>query len=211
VSAALIAADGQSAGTPFEILGPLTGNAGMFDGTWVGDAFNVAVSAFVAPTYFHALRIVRIDVNGTLTTRDLLMDEFEEAPRLARGAADTRITYIARGSFDLDVEWRRFGPAGEPLAEALLAQSIHGYTQSPAVALGDDTLVLVADDDQTSSLAITRVDRASRVITPQYDIARAPTFTIFSPDMVRRGPDAIVSWLALVGVDWRVGLARITP
>ena len=41
LSGALIAADGQSAGTPFDIVAP-PAYAGVFDGAWVGDAFNVA-------------------------------------------------------------------------------------------------------------------------------------------------------------------------
>ena len=97
VSGSFIAADGQSAGTPFEIVGSPAANGGMFDGAWVGDAFNVAVSTFVPPDYSPALRIARIDVNGALTSRDVLMgDEFEDVPRIARGATDTRVTYAAR-------------------------------------------------------------------------------------------------------------------
>ena len=128
VSGALIAADGQSAGTPFDIVGSPTANAGMFDGAWVGDAFNVAVSTYVPPDYSPALRIARIDVNGTLTSRDVLMgDEFEDAPRIARGATDTRVTYVCPHrpvvGYDVDIKWRRFGSAGERLADAVLAEA----------------------------------------------------------------------------------------
>ena len=213
VSGAFVAADGQSAGTPFEIVGRSTPSGGAVDGAWVGDAFNVAVVAFVPPDYSPVLRMARIDVNGALTSRDLLMDEFEEAPRITRGAADTRATYVARigQSFDLDIKWRRFGSAGEPLADAVLVKAISAYSQSPAVAFGDDTLVLVVGDQQGSSLSITRVGPAGQILTRPYEILRAPNLRSGSCDMVRRGPDAIVSWLSYRGDDSRVGLARITP
>jgi len=215
VSAALIAADGQSAGTPFDIVAPPTGNAGAYDAAWVGDAFNVAVAAFVPPDYNRALRVVRVDVNGTLTTRDRLMDEFEDMPRIARGAPDTRVTYVAQEEFGgTDVQWRRFGSAGEPLAAALLAEASSDstyYAQSPAVAFGDDTLVLLAAVGQGSSVSITRVGPDGQILTRPYDISRAPNYRVYNHDMVRRGPDAIVSWLSYDGVAAQIGLARITP
>jgi hypothetical protein len=215
VSGSFIAADGQSAGTPFEIVGYPTADGGMFDGAWVGDAFNVAVSAFVPPDYRPALRIVRIDVNGALTSRDVLMgDEFEDAPRIARGATDTRVTYVARLyplSYDVDIKWRRFGSAGERLADAVLLTPVDNYTSSPAVAFGDDTLVLMFAEDLVSSLALTRVGPDGQILARPYDILRARPYAIGYFDMVRRGPDAIVSWLSYAGNAMRVGLVRITP
>lgn len=214
LSGALIAADGQLAGTPFDIAGPPADpNAGMFDAAWVGDAFNVAVTVFVGSYDDSALRIARIDVNGTLTSRDLLMDEFEEAPRLARGATDTRVTYVARGapsSSGAENKWRRLGSAGELLAEAVLVKPVYNYYPSPAVAFGDDTLVLL-DGGQLSSLAVARVGPDGQILSRPYDIVRAPLYYIIYPDMVRRGPDAIVSWISNANSIPRVGLARITP
>jgi len=214
VRGALIAADGQLAGTPFDIAGPPEGsNAGMFDAAWVGDAFNVAVAVF-APDYNRGLRIARIDPNGTLTSRDLLIGEFEEAPRIARGATDTRVTYVARSDRppgNIENKWRRLGSAGELLAEAVLVTPVYNYTSIPAVAFGDDTLVLLDPDGNQSSLAVARVGPDGQIPTRPYDILRAPLYYIIYPDMVRRGPDAIVSWISNANSIPRVGLVRITP
>jgi len=209
---ALIAADGQSAAPPFDIIDLTTGYAGMFDGAWVGDAFNVVMATFVPPDYTSALRLVRIDVDGTLTSRDLLAGGFEDMPRIARGATDTRVTYIALDQFGgRDIMWRRVGSAGELLADALLADVTYGYYgPSPAVAIGDDTLVLVSDQ-QVSSLALARVGPDGQIRTRPYGILRGPTLGVGNNDMVRRGPDVIVTWLSYNGAFPRVGLARITP
>lgn len=212
LSAALIAADGQSAGTPFDVVPPATADAGAFDAAWVGDAFNVVVATFVPPDYNSALRLARIDANGTVTSRDLLVGGFEDVPRIARGATDTRITYAAPYQvYARDIMWRRVGSAGELLADALVAQSPYGYSvPSPAVAVGDDTLVLVADQ-QASSLSLARVGLDGQIRTRPYDILRAPSIGLANNDMIRRGPDAIVSWLSYNGAFPRVGLVRITP
>jgi hypothetical protein len=79
---ALIAADGQSAGTPFDLVEPEIGSGGLFDAAWVGDAFNVSLSIFLPPDFYDsALRIARVDVNGNVNGGfDLLMDGFEECP-----------------------------------------------------------------------------------------------------------------------------------
>ena len=72
--------------------------------------------------------------------------------------------------------------------------------------------MLLGDDrGQSSSFAITRMGRDGDIVTPRYDILRAPLFRIGNADMVRRGPDLIVSWLSYGGFPSRVGLARIVP
>ena len=85
-------------------------------------------------------------------------------------------------------------------------------TPSPAVAFGDDTLVLLGDDSgQSSTLAITRVDGDGGIVTAPYYILRAPMFRI---GISRHGPPRPRRHRQLALVRRRrawVGLARITP
>lgn len=101
--------------------------------------------------------------------------------------------------------------AGERLADAVLLTPIDNYLSSPAVAFGDDTLVVMFAEDLVSSLVLTRVGPDGQILARPYDILRARPYAIGYFDMVRRGPDAIVSWLSYAGNNMRVGLVRITP
>jgi len=135
------------------------------------------------------------------------------AAGLAVAPSAARVTYVSsdQPGGNTGIMWGRFGSAGELLAEALVAEVTYSYYgPSAAVAFGDDTLVSVVDQ-QVSSLSIARVGPDGQILTRPYDILRAPPFGIGYHEMVRRGPDVIVSWLSLGGPAPWVGLARITP
>ena len=71
---------------------------------------------------------------------------------------------------------------------------------------------MLLDSDGTSRRSPSRAwARTAQILTRPYDILRAPLYYIVYPDMVRRGPDAIVSWISYANSIPRVGLARITP
>ena len=171
------------------------------------------MAAYVPPGYGPALRIVRIDVNGTLTSRDLLMGEFEDMPRIARGATDPRVTYVSSdpSGGNTDIMWRRFGLAGELLADALLAEVTYSYFGHPRPSRWRRHPRAAGHRPAGPSLSIVRVG-------PDGQIRHAPVrhppraaFGIGYHDMVRRGPDVIVSWVSFGGPAPWVGLARITP
>ena len=76
----------------------------------------------------------------------------------------------------------------------------------PAVAFGDDTVVLLSGFEQ-ELLTIARVDVNGKIVTRQ-DIAVSPAYPLTMYDVVHRGPDAVVAWMKSGGP---LMLARVTP
>jgi hypothetical protein len=77
-----------------------------------------------------------------------------------------------------------------------------------AVAFGDDTVILVSSFNSTQ-LAITRLDKDGKVVTPVHDIARAPFYGLSRFELARRGTEVVVGWLRAGGE--KMMLARVTP
>ena len=158
---------------------PAAGNGGMFDAAWVGDAFNVAVAVFVPPDY-------RPRAAHRAHRRERHADQPRPADGRIRGHAPDRarrdgharhLCRPRRHPAASDIKWRRFGSAGELLGRCRASRkTIYNYTQSPAVAFGDDTLVLLGDDSDQSRRSPSRAwARDGQILTRPYDILRAPS------------------------------------
>jgi hypothetical protein len=215
LNVAFVAADGRSVGAPTGIVSAAAGPYGWFDAAWVGDAFELVATIYSPVDYSNSLRVVRIDPTGPLTSRDLLIDgDFFELPKIVTGAQDLRMTFGATSQGPiagaLGVVWQRFGPGGEPLDSVELVRSSYGVTSSPAVAFGDDTVVLMGTTNSVA-LSVTRLGPDAAILTPTYEIARGPAYYTMGHAIVRRGPDVVIGWISADSVGPRMKVARLKP
>jgi len=215
-SAAVIAADGRSVTTPQAIS---TSDQLTYDGltaAWIGDAFYVGVPIYPhgpVDTSIEDLRIIRVTTDGQVSTFGDDFSGFYGGATFAAGAGDFRVVYLGvppggDPGYDIGVIWQRIAPDHTELMPVTLGMSPDYGARSPAVAFGDDTVVLVSGGQQR--LALARVALDGTVLTPTHDILVSPNYEFNAWDMVRRGPDVIVGW-----VNWDstqpIGLARLTP
>ena len=189
-------------------LGSLSDLAGGPSAVWSGDAFYVEVPI---PG---ALRVLRIATDGTKTTvADILKGESLLAPSFVQGASDMRLTYTGlpvggRNELDYAVLWRRLASSGQPLTPPVTVGIYPNFLgRSPAVAFGDDTVVLLNGSDE-EELAVARIDRDGKVVKPAFDIATSPYYGLSQYDMVRRGTEVVVGWLR---PGQYLKLARVMP
>ena len=166
----LIAADGLSAGKPQTLVDSIrrTFLVGAPTGAWIGDAYYVALPTEIQSSGFPiVVRLMRVAADGTMSkVADILKDEFSVAPGFAAGAADIRLIYDGvppgQSSYNLAVMLRRIGSMGQLLSGPVtLGRSPTYYGRAPAVAFGDDTVVLLNGNEQ-ELLTIVRADAAGR-------------------------------------------------
>ena len=100
---------------------------------------------------------------------------------------------------------RRIGSTGAVLSGPTRSALPTYFGRAPAVAFGDDTVVLLSGYEQ--ELTIARVDSTGKIATRQ-DVAVSPAYPLTMYDLVRRGPDAVVAWMKSGGP---LMLARVTP
>ena len=214
-AAALIATNPLSAGPPTLLTAVSQELSGYPDAAWIGDAFYVAAPITTNNNgvgYPDAISLLRVATNGTTTlVAEILKNESPFAPAFASGAADMRLVYsgIARAGANYAVLWRRLGSGGALLTPAVPVVDDPNFPgRADAVAFGDDTVILVSSFNSTQ-LAITRLDKDGKVVTPVQDVARAPFYGLSQFEMARRGPEVVVGWLRASGE--RMMLARVTP
>jgi hypothetical protein len=214
-AALLIGADGLPTGEPQMLVDSSSQDflVGAPAGAWIGDAYYVALPTEVQSSGFPiVVRMMRVAADGTLSkVADILKDEFSITPGFAAGAADIRLIYDGvppgQSSYNLSVMLRRLGPMGQLLSGPItLGRSPTYYGRAPAVAFGDDTVVLLNGNEQ-ELLTIVRVDAAGKIAARQ-DVAAAPAYPLVTYDVVRRGPDAVVAWMRPGGP---LMLARVMP
>jgi hypothetical protein len=212
-AAVLIAADGLSAGKPQPLADPQDLVAGAPAAAWIGDGYMLALPIQLqSDGYAIVVRLLRVAADGAISkVADILKDEFSFAPTFAAGANDMRLTYggVPPGepSYSLAVMLRRFGSAGELLSSAgTLGRYPTYFGRAPAVAFGDDTVVLLKGNE-LELLTIVRANAAGN-ITASQDVATAPSYAFLTYDVVRRGPDAVVAWMKPGGP---LMLARVLP
>ena len=211
-AAVVIAADGLSAGKPQDLADPQTFLIGPPTVAWIGDAYYIALpTELMSSGYPIVVRLLRVAADGTMSrVADILKDEFSSAPGFAAGAADMRLIYggVPPGQpNDLAVMSRRIGSKGELLSNPTTLGLFPTYFgRAPAVAFGDDTVVLLSGFER-ELLTIARVDVNGKIVTRQ-DIAVSPAYPLTMYDVVHRGPDAVVAWMKAGGP---LMLARVTP
>ena len=149
-----------------------------------------------------------------VTSRDLLMDEFEDMPRIARGATDTRVTYVAPDQ--LPAARTSSGGGSDRRASCwpmpCSRERSTATTRNPRPSRSATTPSCCWPT--TAGLVVfphARGPRRPDSHAPVRHPPRADATPSSNHDMVRRGPDAIVSWLSFERRAPRVGLARITP
>jgi len=212
-AAALIADDGLSAGKPQPLDDPSTFLLGPPVGAWIGNAYYVAAPIeIMSSAYPIVVRLRRVAADGTMSkVADILKDEFVAAPSFAAGAADIRLIYggnlPVQNGYGVATLLRRIGSTGELLSDPITLGLYPTYFgRAPAVAFGDDTVVLLSGNEQ-ELLTVARADAAGKIATRQ-DIAAAPAYPLVTYDLVRRGPDAVVGWMNAGGP---LMLARVKP
>lgn len=212
-TAVLIADDGLSAGKPQPLDDPSTFLLGPPVGAWIGTAYYVAAPIeIMSSAYPIVVRLLRVASDGTMSkVADILKDEFVAAPGFAAGAGDIRLIYggnlPVQNGYGLAMLLRRIGSTGELLSgPSTLGLYPTYFGRAPAVAFGDDTVVLLSGNEQ-ELLTLVRADTAGKIATRQ-DVAAAPTYPLVMYDLVRRGPDAVVAWMNAGGP---LMLARVKP
>ena len=161
-------------------------------GAWIGDAYYIALpTELMSSGYPIVVRLLRVAADGTMSrVADILKDEFSGAPGFAAGAPDMRLIYggVPPGQpNNLAVMSRRIGSKGELLSNPTTLGLFPTYFgRAPAVAFGDDTVVLLSGFEQ-ELLTIARVDVNGKIVTRQ-DIAVSPG--VPADDVRRRSPRA---------------------
>jgi hypothetical protein len=216
VSAAVVAADGLSTGRPQTLADSIAYYAVRVDAAWVGDAFYVGVPVWDDQTGRRTLSLETFQPDGTVRqVKMLLPGDLMDGPSLAAGSGDLRAVYpgLPAGGIapdDLGLIWQRLTLTGQLAALPVeIVQFSNYYQLSRAVAVGDDTVVLVWDGPQ-GALAVVRVGLDGQIVTPMTDIIKGPGLA--GSDMVHRGSDLVVGW---VNYDYSnntsLNLARLTP
>jgi len=181
---------------------------------WVGDAFYVVVGIRPQTGGDAALRLITVRPDGTFSVvADVGVGSLTGTPRIAAGAGDLRVTYsggaAGTGPYPVGVVWQRLALSGAPAGGSTAVAGYPAYLgEAPAIALGDDTVVLVPGSGH-DELGVVVVDLDGKLVTPLLNVAKAPAIQVNVYDMVRRGSDLVVGWLSpLTGA---VSLARVTP
>ncbi|HEY7370630.1 MAG TPA: hypothetical protein VIF57_00520 [Polyangia bacterium] len=213
LSASVIADNGRSASAPVSIAASSEGGIFGASAAWIAGAFQVAAGVGLFDVGGEAIRLVTVQSDGTAQpVADVLTTSVDGAPRIATGAADLRVVYpgvpagppVGFGQF-----WQRFDVSGKLVQPPVLLTSYPDFFgEAPAIALGDDTAVLV-DGYGGEELAVIRVGLDGSIVTPLRDVAKAPAGPLTSYDMVRRGPELVVGWLSSSTGAFQ--LARVTP
>jgi hypothetical protein len=211
----MIAADGRSA-TPAQTLvdGSLALTWDSASAAWVGDEFAVAVPVdmlHVGGPY--ALRLLRVLPDGTARfVGDFWSGSVYGKPHIASDAVDVRVLYegMLPGEvypYDAGTIWWRRAADGFSPPIVKLASVPASYGEAPAVAFGDDTLVLLPTS-YGGGLGLTRLGADGGVVTPLYDVVRSQYGIGYGYEMARRGPEAVIGWF---GSDGRFFLLRVGP
>ena len=89
---------------------------------------------------------------------------------------------------------RWIGPTGQLLAGPItLGLYPVWFGRAPAVAFGDDTVVLMSGSQQ-ELFSVVRLDAGGKILS-RSDVAMAPIYGVSGYDMVRLGGDVVVGWL----------------
>jgi len=217
LKSAVIAADGRAARAPKTLIdGDTVLTWESFSAAWVGDAWYVVAPITQAgPNNALLLRLMRVEIDGSATVvADLPTGDYQDWVLMATGGTDLRLTYVgvppdAANRYEVASLWRRVGPAGALSSPAVeIGPFPEHYGLAPAVAFGDDTVVLVGGDE--GKLGVVRVASDGRIVTPLRDVVTGPFTEVALYDMVRRGPDVVAGWISRYA-DGPISLVRVTP
>jgi hypothetical protein len=220
VRAALLTSDGRSASPPFDL--PLDGRlaTSRVSAVYAGDAFYVTFEVYdvtqIVPT-FEGFSLIRVGTDGSATkVTDILPEGFATFPLLVAGANDLRLSYDGTAPGGVPGEdqaqlWRRLDSQGTFLSPAAVVGRLPDFLNpSPAVAIGDDTIVLLGGHDW-HALGIARVANDGQIAKPASTIATTARGTIETYALARLGTDVVAAWIAGTARSGRIGLARFTP
>jgi hypothetical protein len=212
VNAALISDDGLSAGAPQVVVPSETLFFGA-DAAWTGGAFQVA-TALETNSAAVLLRLSTVQVDGSVTAAsDIVVGAIDGPPRLAAGTGGLRVVFpgVPPNSITPDglgIVWQPLGDVGQPLLPPVVVANYPTYFGvAPAIAFGDDTLVLIGGYGH-EELALVHV-LPGGLVAGLRGVVKAPALEIDVYDMARRGTELVVGWLS--PSTGALGLARVTP
>ena len=217
IRAALVAADGRSTGTPFDLPVDRLFTGSTVSAAFIGDAFYVTyeLSDFNIAPPIDMIRVVRVDTSGTVR-KVMDMVEIAIGPSLATDATDLRLTWngpLPGGSEeDRALLWRRFSLTGQSLSPLIVLGRFPsdqlGFT--PSVGLGTDTLLLLGSEGP--ALGVARLSADGTILTPRQSLARSRQFLPITGYLIaRRGPEAVAAWMAPFDRTSRIEIARLMP
>jgi hypothetical protein len=209
--AALISADGRSAGAPFRLT--TDDGLGSFpSAAYVGDAFYVARGIERGDTT--ALHLTRVENDGRVSADfDALPGRATYEPVLVQEATELRVVYGAplpptpEGDPVFALTWQRVSPTGAAASAPVTLQEIPFAGPSRAVAFGGDTVVSLLNFADPASIRLARVTNSGSLATSARTIAGGYyPGTLSSLNLVRRGTEVVMVWLPDTGT---MQLARV--
>ncbi len=208
---AVVAADGLSVSAPVEVpLGDRFLTA-VGRGAFVGGSFYVPLSV-TGYGYPDQVRIARFATDGALiSVTDPLPENFAWTPNLVAGTNELHLTYsgvVPYGYFGYGysaLAWQRVDLTGTATGSPLPIAP--GNSVGTAVALGDDTVQMVAGGYNT--LELIRVKAKGEVVEPHSLVATSNNLSVSWFDVVARGPDVVIAWRG--GYENRLMMARVRP
>jgi hypothetical protein len=167
-----------------------------------------------ATTTSAGVQTVHLDASGALEgASSAVAGPSARHPQLLAAPGGAHIVYQ-----DLDaseVRWRPLDLGGAPVGPPVTLAGKELVNQAPAVAFGSNTLVLFAASGipglvgQAKRLEYARFDAHGVFVSRTVPIVADPKSTT-SWAMARRGPEAVVAWIA-GGCQTAVSLARLAP
>jgi hypothetical protein len=179
---------------------------------FTGDGFLISGDATTA----------RIGLDGLVTDKKLL--PFRAGfVTLAWTGTEVRAVYEEIASpptppSGLGIQWMRLDARGNPLAPPVLVVSGREPVASSIFTLGEDSLILLSEDDIPGGLSlffqVMRVSPTGKTLSGPYDVVRDPEMVLaYTARWVRRGSEAILAWIGGSGNRplEHIGLARLNP
>jgi hypothetical protein len=207
IRAAVIAADGRSAGKPVDVSIAGLMNVEASNAVFFGDAFYVVYSGTDMETFAGVTRLVRFDA-GAAKTFDLSLEGRLVELALAAGSNELRLTYHGPGATadsDPVTRLQRFTPVGSAVGTPInLRPSAMGL-----VGIGDSS-VIFASDVVGNTIGFERFSSTGAAVTDLRNIAKfPPNASVTNFTAAGRGREVVGAWLE--GTPSVIKLVRISP
>jgi hypothetical protein len=218
--AALLGDDATSETSDVEVAAATIDNTGS--GIFTGEGFLYADREFTTSPYWDGIAIEPIGLDGKLGPRQTPVPQDTEAPDLGWTGTEARLVYNQFGNAMGQEMWLRLDAKGAPIGSSVPIGGIDQYDGAVVATVADDTLVLLADYSQSvrpKNLDILRISTTGTTVDGPYALVLDP-FLAPERRIARRGPEAVVAWLAgrpydafagPTGYPGGVGLARVAP
>jgi hypothetical protein len=202
VQAELLGDDGTQETAPVTVF-PVAEGTGYASAVFTGDGFLLADGS-----------IARVGLDGSVVGTSAPGPA--EYTMLAWTGTEARVVYGDPAAQGAGVYWLRLDKSGAALGSpVLLTPSSTFYNVAPAVAMGDDTVVVLGGGsstiDHSTHLGITRISPTGTSLTAPFGVVQDPEL-VAAPKVAVLGSQAVLAWVGGVnGYPGRIGLALLNP